>query len=444
MVDELSEAEHSTFTITPKQEECLQAGNVWEIVDSWDGPKSKIEEIAAYYGLTYSRVMRWKKYWMKLIGPKNGNDEYEGISHFLTSGLSKFSFARSFGDSSFNVFSATNIATDEVRHSSFLTELIRPNGSNKHARPMLKRFFELMPEARRLGLEPSRCIVRTEVPIGMIHENTGGRIDILITDGKKAIIIENKIYAADQDHQLERYYAYGKANYQEGFLLYYLTLTDSHKPSSQSKGRLVEEKDFWHITYRDDIKDWLETCIKELLWDKEALFYILEQYIDIIKQLTMREDTIDQICADMDYAGSLAILLDNHKTFERRLIEQYLIAPLSDYYNQEEWEVQEHPSFHKDILIAFRPKEMAGSGLWHVVQRPSNSGCGYYGLCVDEREVAKNQIEQSQYNHLCDGINDKFPHGWKTLQMTLEVIVAQTYFQEINVLVSETTRSMES
>lgn len=66
MVDELSEAEHSTFTITPKQEECLQAGCVWEIVDSWDDPKSKIEEIAAYYGLTYSRVMCWKKYWMKL------------------------------------------------------------------------------------------------------------------------------------------------------------------------------------------------------------------------------------------------------------------------------------------------------------------------------------------------------------------------------------------
>ena len=62
--------------------------------------------------------------------------------------------------------------------------------------------------------------------IGQATENEGGRLDIIIEDGNHAVIIENKIYAADQKHQLLRYDNYGKTHFpiSGGYRLIYLTL----------------------------------------------------------------------------------------------------------------------------------------------------------------------------------------------------------------------------
>ena len=54
-------------------------------------------------------------------------------------------------------------------------------------------------------------------------------------DGEYAIIIENKIYAIDQYHQLLRYNNYGKQRFPKGFKLIYLTL-DGHEASKDSLG----------------------------------------------------------------------------------------------------------------------------------------------------------------------------------------------------------------
>ena len=64
----------------------------------------------------------------------------------------------------------------------------------------------------------------------MISEDKtkGGRIDIVIKLKETVIVIENKIYAPDQDNQLIRYkneYPFSK--------LYYLTL-DGHFPHDKS------------------------------------------------------------------------------------------------------------------------------------------------------------------------------------------------------------------
>ena len=44
--------------------------------------------------------------------------------------------------------------------------------------------------------------VEVEKYIGRQTDSEGGRIDIYFTDGKHSIIIENKIYAGDQHHQM--------------------------------------------------------------------------------------------------------------------------------------------------------------------------------------------------------------------------------------------------
>ena len=79
----------------------------------------------------------------------------------------------------------------------------------------------------------SKCNTNiVERDIGRRTETTGGRIDIILEDGEHAIIIENKIYATDQHHQLLRYNNYGKQRFPKGFKLIYLTL-DGHEASKR-------------------------------------------------------------------------------------------------------------------------------------------------------------------------------------------------------------------
>lgn len=60
-------------------------------------------------------------------------------------------------------------------------------------------------------------------PIKKGRDAEGGRIDILIETPKQLIVIENKIYASDQENQLMRYFKYCKSQ-NKSFRLLYLTL----------------------------------------------------------------------------------------------------------------------------------------------------------------------------------------------------------------------------
>ena len=136
----------------------------------------------------------------------------------------------------FNVFNTIGLRTEEVRlHSAFLAELLNPQGTHGLSSLFLEAFF------KRLGLSNDYLDVNKvsqdikERSIGSVTDKEGGRIDIIIEDGKHAVLIENKIYAEDQKNQLLRYYNYGKDKYQDGFILIYLTL-DGHEPNKCSLG----------------------------------------------------------------------------------------------------------------------------------------------------------------------------------------------------------------
>ena len=98
-------------------------------------------------------------------------------------------------------------------------------------------------------------------------------------DGEYAIIIENKIYAIDQYHQLLRYNNYGKQRFPKGFKLIYLTL-DGHEASKDSLGD--NEIDYHCISYKGHILNWLSKCVM-LAYDKPLVRETISQYITLIK-----------------------------------------------------------------------------------------------------------------------------------------------------------------
>lgn len=196
----------------------------------------------------------------------------------------------------FNVFSVLNLTSNEVRtHSSFIGELLNIKGSHGLKNIPLKLFIKMLEEKfipnevekQKIKIESDRFKIDTETSktivekyIGKLKNNKtdGGRIDIIVEDyQKRALIIENKIYAGEQENQLIRY-----NNYNKEAPILFLTLKGS-KPNS-AEG-LIENKDYFNISYKNDILKWLEDCAKEAI-NKPMLREVLKQYIYLIKKLT--------------------------------------------------------------------------------------------------------------------------------------------------------------
>ena len=180
----------------------------------------------------------------------------------------------------YNIFDVLGLTTAEVGlHSTFIASLLRP-GLHGAGTKFLEAFLRMS----RLDLpsgffDVSKVNVEQEKYIGPTTETGGGRIDLILTDGANSLIIENKIYADDQKNQLLRYH-----NYRPNAKLVYLSLYEDNKPSEKSLGTLPAES-VTCISYKTDIIQWLEECVKisaNLPYIRETI----NQYIKTIQQLT--------------------------------------------------------------------------------------------------------------------------------------------------------------
>ncbi len=94
----------------------------------------------------------------------------------------------------------------------------------------------------------------------------------------QAVVIENKILAADQSRQLQRY-AEQTRDYEQQYILY-LTL-DGREASEDSAGDI----DYHPISYKNDLIPWLRGCQKRA-YDEPALRESVAQYVQLIGKLT--------------------------------------------------------------------------------------------------------------------------------------------------------------
>jgi len=162
--------------------------------------------------------------------------------------------------------------------------------------------------------EAHKCSVLTEYSIGKVEINdiTGGRIDLLLIDklNNTEIIIENKIYANDQNNQLERYCAYASSRGNKS-KVFYLTLDGS---KSDSAGKYEADKDYYCLSYSTDILDWLVKCHGEVS-DYPIIRETIKQYIISIKKLTgqltnnaMEIELMKKILDDQNYGAAKQII----------------------------------------------------------------------------------------------------------------------------------------
>ena len=228
----------------------------------------------------------------------------------------------------FNVFSALNICSDEMRlHSRLLATLFNPKSNHGLGNEFLRQFLVTAIKVDDNYITHCNESI-AERYVGEVTETTGGRIDIILEDGKHGIIIENKIYACDQPNQLLRYHNYGVKQFGENnFKLVYLTLY-GNEPSPDSLGG--ENFEFIKLSYAQDILGLLDRLMTT--YPQKPIHRTIKDYITIIKQLTYQDmDTkysqsiINEAIDNIDATSELLML---EKQIGDKLRQEHIIKPL--------------------------------------------------------------------------------------------------------------------
>lgn len=211
----------------------------------------------------------------------------------------------------FNIFSIMRMEYDEVyTHSAVIAEFLNPKGLHGSGDIYLKMFLQSIPFLQKMDFNTTKAEVEIEYTIGNITPDykQGGRIDILLRSEDKAIIIENKIYAEDQEKQLYRYMQYAQSKNFSDYHILYLTL--GGKPASIGSLYKMASNDYIRISYRETINDWLEKCIEKSA-DKPLVRETLIQYHNLIDELTRKkseEPIIQEISSFCKNADDLIAL----------------------------------------------------------------------------------------------------------------------------------------
>jgi len=180
----------------------------------------------------------------------------------------------------FNIFSILKMERLEVQtHSTFIFELINPNGTHEQGTKYLEIFLHEVLDINDFDLMNVK--VKREDPT-----DEGRRIDFTIENNKYFIAIEMKIDAVDQPKQLLAYKKHS-TNKQKEAKLYYLTLDgrEANENSVKDKKQKLETDEYDRISFAFHILRWIETSI-----EKSASLPIvretLSQYANLIRKLT--------------------------------------------------------------------------------------------------------------------------------------------------------------
>jgi hypothetical protein len=178
---------------------------------------------------------------------------------------------------------------DEVRlHTPLLGWLLDPQGSHGMGDEPLARFLATL-DIDPANADRARVWRERSFP-------EYGRVDLMIQLPGCCVVIENKLYAADQEAQLWRYRQVleSQAAPAAKSYLFYLTL-DGYEPppisisapAGSGDMAVLEEGGYRCISYEDEIRPWLIgllewTCHEQ---GKSRIHHILTQYNEILMEV---------------------------------------------------------------------------------------------------------------------------------------------------------------
>lgn len=350
----------------------------------------------------------------------------------------------------YNLFSILRIEDSELKHSALIANLLAPKGSHGCGDAFLRAFFEIALKGTAYPFESSSPDSCTEHYTGPIAGDTGGRIDILVKSSQYGLIIENKIYAGDQDKQLIRYDNYGKKDLKaDRYLLVYLTLFGNEASEGSTAKGSAKEVDYLCLSYAEDILRWLEQCAR-LAYDKPLVRESLNQYIQTIKQLTyqdMNQENIQKIIdLAVDHPEVVATLSSNRDAIAQGIRKKYIFAELKKYADQKGWLYDDSESSYneEEPKIRFRKEGWGGSIIISADSEGKKSNYDRWinlWIGIDSKEDGAHKLACLKQK------NDEHPMGWEYLTPrdwesaknfpAMKTSVAQEIISKLNEIIEE-------
>lgn len=222
-------------------------------------------------------------------------------------------------------------ANDEERlHSRFIYSMINPAGLHYQGSQFLRVFLEQLPEHLRGFINLERAVVEREKD----------KIDLLIHDGEHYLIVENKLNAGDQRHQVTRYIKHVRKKFlsehpdiSKKIAVVYLSKSRK-QPSVESQSlvgfELIEQKLVWqgladeqlpekikginlakkqvipfvHMGYFPAVECWASECMKLA---PEGVNSAFNDYLNVLKRINRQGSwrnvmTLEQFTAQLEDA----------------------------------------------------------------------------------------------------------------------------------------------
>ena len=273
----------------------------------------------------------------------------------------------------FNMFKVCGVNHYENTHSAIIAEFLNPNGTHGLKDKLLKCFKEtLSHKIENFDFNSEKAQVHTE------YTTEEGRIDILLEDNQnRAIIIENKVYAADQTEQLKRYNRYAE-KYKNGYQILYLTLMGD-EASEQSGGGV----NYIPISYKEHIINWLENCVA-IASRFPIVRETIVQYINHLKQLTNQDmytknqEEITKFLSNIDNLRAAKAISQNYAGTFNFLMEKHFNPKMGKFAEQRGLEYQFNGSDETHVRFSLSHIDWDGK-YWMGFSFDNNQF--YYGIC---------------------------------------------------------------
>ncbi len=276
----------------------------------------------------------------------------------------------------FNMFRICGVNHYENTHSAILTEFLNPKGTHGLKSKLLECFIKTLGENFTInGFNCENARIYTE------YSTSEGRIDILIEDEKrkKAIIVENKIYANDQLDQLKRYDRYAEKTYQKGnYQILYLTLDG--KEATEQSGEGVS---YLTISYEENIINWLEKCVA-IASRFPIVRETIIQYINHLKELTHQDmnnknkEEITEVLSKIENLKAAKIIYQNYSATFDAIIKKHFNPKMEEFATQEG--LKYHYEESEECFVKFYITNPLWQGKCWIGFRLGRYKY-YYGLC---------------------------------------------------------------
>ncbi|MDR3000328.1 MAG: PD-(D/E)XK nuclease family protein [Fibromonadaceae bacterium] len=273
----------------------------------------------------------------------------------------------------FNIFQTLNLQYTEWSHSKIIAEFLNPKGLRGVKDEFLKLFLDKIVEVSSNieKLEDEEAQKNRDDRIQKLKDyiqnqefkservetektTNSGRVDIVIG---KQIVIENKIYAEDQNEQLARY----RKDYPEAIIIY-LTL-DGREPQAYSTSGDKNSYDIL-LSYKDDIIDWLEQCLEKSV-NFSYLRETIAQYLNLLKFLTgqsrrkeISDEIIQAIMESPKNVESAFAIADKADKIKEQIIFEKFIPAMRELAKTHGLELSFNEYFHKWWKISLVNKEL--------------------------------------------------------------------------------------